>query len=310
MASKLERLLNLIAALLDAARPLSAEELRQRVDGYAENLAAFRRAFERDKEELRAMGIPLAVEPVPGSDPPVDGYRIHRAEYAGIDPQLEPDELAALHLAASLVRVDGLDDEAFFKLGGVTPTDTATGPVVSVPTSPALVPLFEAAATGGWVRFGYHGTDRLVLPQRLTFQRGHWYLSAFDATRQGARLFRVDRIEGAVAGARPPAGVGEIPAPPPVVLSGWALGDEEPVVARVLVDADQAAWARHEVGSDAEVEERPDGSVVLTVPVRNRRAFRSFVLSFLEHAEVLEPPDLRDEMVTWLETMVATEVGP
>jgi predicted DNA-binding transcriptional regulator YafY len=48
-------------------------------------------------------------------------------------------------------------------------------------------------------------------------------------------------------------------------------------------------------------ERRQDGSVVLAVHVTNRPAFRSFVLGFLDHAEVLGPPDLRDDMVSWLE---------
>ena len=69
---KLERLLNLTAALLHAEIPLTAEELRDRVGGYPDTKATFRRAFERDKDDLRSMGMPLRVEPVPGVDPPVD----------------------------------------------------------------------------------------------------------------------------------------------------------------------------------------------------------------------------------------------
>ena len=52
------------------------------------------------------------------------------------------------------------------------------------------------------------------------------------------------------------------------------------------------------------VEERPDGSVVVTMAVTNRDNFRSFVLTFLDHAEVLEPADLRDDVVAWLEAQV------
>jgi len=48
------------------------------------------------------------------------------------------------------------------------------------------------------------------------------------------------------------------------------------------------------------VEEDADGSVVVELPVTNRAAFRSFVLSFLEHAEILDPPELRDDLVAWL----------
>ena len=71
---KLERLLNLIAALLETPRALSAEEIHQRVPGYPDDTGpSYRRAFERDKDDLREMGISLRVENVPGNDPPVLG---------------------------------------------------------------------------------------------------------------------------------------------------------------------------------------------------------------------------------------------
>ena len=82
MSQKLERLLNLIAALLETPRALSAEEIRARVPGYPDEAGpTFRRAFERDKDDLREMGVPLRVETVPGTDPPQTGYRIPRDEY-------------------------------------------------------------------------------------------------------------------------------------------------------------------------------------------------------------------------------------
>ena len=80
----------------------------------------------------------------------------------------------------------------------------------------------------------------------------------------------------------------------------WELGAEEPVRARVRIDGPQAVWAVQHVGPDHVVGEDADGSVVVELPVTNRAAFRSFVLSFLEHAEVLEPAELRDDLIAWL----------
>src|SRR5215207_2600594 len=109
MSDRLERLLNLTAALLDASVPLTIDQIRERVPGYpADAGETFRRAFERDKESLRHMGIPLRTEDIPGTDPPAPGYRIRRDEYALADPGLGPDELAALNLAITTVQVDGL----------------------------------------------------------------------------------------------------------------------------------------------------------------------------------------------------------
>ena len=67
---------------------------------YADSEEAFRRTFERDKDELRALGLPLVVELVPGTDPPIDGYRIYRDQYEAQSPEFDADELAALHLAS------------------------------------------------------------------------------------------------------------------------------------------------------------------------------------------------------------------
>ena len=122
--SKLERLLKLLAILLDTTVPLSAEDLRRRLGGYPDNDASFRRAFERDKDDIRQLGVTIQKQNVPDRDPPVEGYFIDQVEYAGKDPGLEADELAALHLAAALVRVEDLGDDALWKLGG-RPTSQA-----------------------------------------------------------------------------------------------------------------------------------------------------------------------------------------
>src|SRR5207248_10765544 len=85
----------------------------------------------------------------------------------------------------------------------------------------------------------------------------------------------------------------------------WELGEsDERVEARLLVDADHAAWAAGEVGEGAVRERRADGSVVLALEVSNRDAFRSFVLGFLDHAEVLSPAELRLDLIDWLEKLV------
>ncbi|MGH9186220.1 MAG: helix-turn-helix transcriptional regulator, partial [Acidimicrobiales bacterium] len=80
-STKLERLLNLTALLLETPRPLTAEEIRTRVPHYPDDKESFRRSFERDKEDLREKGVPIDVEEVPGIDPPIDGYRIRKDRY-------------------------------------------------------------------------------------------------------------------------------------------------------------------------------------------------------------------------------------
>ena len=304
--SKLERLLNLTAALLTTPRPLAASELAERVPGYPADKTAFRRAFERDKEVLRDMGIPLEVAAVPGTDPPVDGYRIAPERYALRDPGLEPDEVAALHLATVAVRVDGLaGTAALWKLGGA-PRDDAATPVAQLPATPELAPLFSAVAERAPATFGYRGERRTVDPHRLTFARGRWYVEGHDHARGELRQFRLDRIEGDIALGE--AGSFERPGTGPArTAHAWEIGrdDDEVLTAVVRIDADQAPWVRRDLGEEAVVATGPDGSVDVVVSVRNRDAFRSWVLGFLDHAEVLEPPALREELVAWLRDRAA-----
>ncbi len=317
---RLERLINLVAALLHANQPLTAEELRNRLPGYAQDHGAFRRAFERDKEALRDLGIPVVVEPVdPVGQPGVVGYRIPKEEYYLNDPGLAPDELAALHLAASAVRLEGASGvEALWKLGGEVGDPGPSGPrsgvpgpthaVAALPATAHLAPVFAAISARRRIRFAYRGRARQVDPWRLSFRNGHWYLAGYDHHAGEERMFRLDRLESDVQASgeegvfAPPHPAGGPPPP-------WEMGRDEPLVARLLVDASQAPWAAGHVSPDAVEERRPDGSVVLAVRVTNRDAFRSFVLGFLDHAEVLEPPGLRAEMVDWLEALARTE-GP
>jgi len=302
--NRLERLINLVAALLDSSRPLTAEELRERVPGYPEDRASFRRAFERDKEALREMGVPLVLEAV--GDSPVqgtEGYRIPKDAYYLPDPGLDTDELAALHLAASAVELEGAEGlQALWKLGGVVAEAGPTPARAALPAPAHLVELFAAVSERRPVAFDYRGQRRRVDPHALRFRNGHWYLVGREHAPDQQRSFRIDRLESAVEGVGP-AGSFAAPDPPAEQPPPWQMGDEEPAEARLLVDGDQAAWAIAHVGAAAVAEQRSDGGVVLTVPVTNRDAFRTFVLGFLDHAEVLGPGELRDDVTAWLEAL-------
>jgi predicted DNA-binding transcriptional regulator YafY len=316
-ADKLERLMNLLATLLETPTLLSADHIRKRVPGYPDDLGAFRRAFERDKDDLREMGVPVERAEIPGTHPPIPGYRVRPDRYYLRDPALDPDELAALHLALEAVRFDGIEGGgALWKLGG-RPGELSPPPseVAELPADANLVSLFSAVGEHRSARFAYRSpkgvTERTIDPYRLDFQRGRWYVTGFDHDRGGERHFRLDRVQGEVR--LGPAGGFTLPSTivPGVRLAPWELGEGAPVTARVLVDAAQAALARTMVGPDVEVEERPDGSVVVALPVTSPDGLRSFVLGFLDHAEVLDPPERRDEIVAWLEQVVASaEAAP
>lgn len=299
--NRLERLINLVAALLDAERPLSRQEISVLVPGYDGSEQAARRAFERDKDALRSMGIPIAVEPLdPTAPEDGEGYRIRREQYELPDPGLAPDEVAALHLAASTVRVEGAEgQEAFWKLGGA-PDPAAAAATAALEGHEHLPLLFGAIGERRSVRFRYRGADRTVDPYRLAYRNGFWYLAGWDHGRGGERSFRLDRVESTPEAGEPKAferPAGTRAARP---WQPWEMGEEDEVAGRVRFDADQAAWAVAKVGDDAVVERHPDGSVEVELRVTNRDAFRSFVLGFLDHAEVVGPPELRADIVAHL----------
>jgi proteasome accessory factor B len=306
MPDRLERLTNLVATLLDTRRPLPLEELVDLVPGYPPDKASYRRQFERDKDTLRGIGIPVQTEPVDALGPEI-GYRIPPDQYYLPDLALTAEEQAALHVAVTAVRLEGgAGPEALWKLGGLE-GEAATA-VAALPTVPELPAFFDAYRERAPVTFSYRDERRRLDPWGIVFRRGHWYVVGHDHDRADARAFRIDRVEGRVdAGepgtVEPPAGVD-----PAGLLRDdpWRFGDEEPITARVLVDAPQAPGVVHQVGEHSVVERRADGSVVLGLPVTNVAAFRSFVVGLLDGAEVLDPPELRDDVIAWLGRTAAT----
>ena len=326
---RLERLVNLAAALLDSERPLTRAELRARLGGYPADDAAFRRGFERDKEALRQIGLPLVAVPRDG-----DGgedqvaYRIDREAYELPDPGLSEEELTALRIAAGAVRTGGpwapeVPRDALRKLAAASPERPGAGPaggeeprgpagrsagapeLAELAGGPDVAVVFGALAERRRVRFGYRGEQRLVDPWRLSYRSGHWYLAGFDHTRgaSGAeRLYRLDRVEGTLSATGPaeaferPAAEASGPIPP------WRLGDGPEVEVRVLVDASHAPEAVA-VAGEAAVLGHAGGGVELSLQVTSREGLRSFVLGFLEHAEVLDPPEVRDELRSWLQAL-------
>jgi len=298
---KIERLLSLINALLGTPRAISADALRHRVPGYPADDASFKRAFERDKEDLREMGVPLLVETIPGSNPPLLGYRIRQQDYELRDPGLTTEELEALNLAAAVTGfAGGMGQRALFKLGA----GASTAPQAELPADPNLVAAFAGVADRRMLRFRYRDLDREVHPYRLEFVRGRWYLNGFDRARGSDRWFRMSRLQGLidVDDAR---GSFERPveAVPGLQLDPWIIGGgAEPVTAEVWFDPAVAHTVRTQVAPSAIRSDDEDGLVVDLV-VTNREGFRSWLLSFLDRAVVRAPDELRAEVVAWLEAI-------
>jgi proteasome accessory factor B len=297
MQRVIERLLNLLAFLLNAGRPVTADEIHYTVAGYGhEAPEAFRRTFERDKDLLRHLGIPLRLVPTDAWE--VErGYVVRGEEYALPDPGLTDEERAALWLAAQVVRVGGQapDPAVLFKLGGAPPpfTGAALGADIGG-AGERLADLFTAVTEARLIGFTYREKPRRVRPYGLVHRRGHWYLVGLQSGEQQARSFRVDRLTdlqvGSKAGAftRPPGfrAADVVPAAP------WEAG-EEAVEVVVRFDPSVAWWARRQLTEGAQVEEDAGGGLVARFPVSSLEAFIGWMVGFEDGAEVLEPVEVR-----------------
>ncbi len=297
MSQRLERLVNLLAALIDTRRPLSRDDIYAKVPGYSGNEQAKRRAFERDKDTLRQIGVPLKTEPLDPNYPEHgEGYLVPPDDYYLPDPGLTRDELSALAVAASSIKLSDKDPRhALWKLGADT-TAQPSREVVQLPDNERLESILEARRSRRTITFTYKGIERQVDPYRLTLRNGHWYVNGLDHKRNDTRTYRLDRIEeplalGAANGFAPPAPVTQ------PWLAPWEMGEEEPVQAQVRIDSSQAPLAIDIAGPDSVAEHRDDGSIVLDLRVTNTHAFMSFVFDFLEHGEVLGPQPLRDKVI-------------
>ncbi len=305
---RLERLLRLLAALINTSDFLPIEELVKRVGvsspqykaGYPEGKTSAKRAFHRDQNELADAGIPVIAGPVPRTERETWGYRIRPQDYSLPEIDLDADELAALHRAATAVRFEGVSgSEALWKLGGTVGEGTNVE-LAEVPVLPVLADLFLAVVEQRVAEFTYNEHSRSVEPWTLAFDLGYWYLVGHDRFRDARRTFRVDRIEGAVTLGhpggyqQPEEAVGWVP------LQPWKFGPGPEIIARLRVDAGQVVWASRRLGQDLK-ETEPNGDAVFEVVVRHRDSFRSLVLEFLEHAEILGPHELREDLIRWLE---------
>ena len=306
---RIERLINLIAALLDGRRPLTATEIRERIAGYpTDNVEAFRRAFERDKAELREMGIPIELVK---DDDDNDAYLIPPQKYYMPDLDLQPDELAALKLAADAVLGAGDQAESGLrKLSVDAAGDGMSSPQVVwgadlAAEQPLLAPLLASLLERRPLRFTYESGDgkrseRHIQPYSLVHRRGHWYLVGRDVHKDAARSFKVSRIVSKVTQVE---GTYEIPSDfdleSHIGLEPWELGSGEHATARVGFDPSLAWWPQQNM-AQLRSQTLADGALEVEMPVANLDALVSWALGFGDRVELVEPVEARTALIRHL----------
>jgi proteasome accessory factor B len=312
----LERLIDLVALLLEARRPLAFEEIRSLIPAYQhQDEASAKRMFERDKDALREVGIPLevAATDIWEVEP---GYRIRKDHYYLPELSFSGDEVWALFVAAHTPGETGEAEQAFQKLSAGTEANVLAAmaersPTPGVdPSGPHLGAVADALARRRTIRFKYRPAvgkpgQREVEPYSLVFRNGQWYLVGRDRARQQIRSFRLSRLLSAVKEAGP-AGP-----PPPgfdaarqLEAGPWGVG-QPAAKARVAFSPKVAWWAVPTVPGARVFRTRRDGWVEVEVPASQTDSFVSWILSFGADAKVSSPRPVRDEVVRRLEALAS-----
>src|SRR6266516_1050154 len=275
---KTERLLSLVVCLLSSQRYLTATQIRAAVPGYPDSFDAFKRMFERDKEELRELGIPLDM----GTNGPLDdelGYRIPRQEDVLPDIRLEPDATCQPGIEPRLT------GEALFGT------------------------LWEAVRDRRPVTFTYRALGRSDLQQRrlepwgVVNRHGRWYVAGHDQARDAVRVFRLSRIEGRVEFSGPRVAL-TVPEGTDVreLVREWDSHPAEQQTAVLKIRAGTGFGLRRRAA-----REQPggDGWDLVDVPFSDAGWFAEHIASFGADVVVSEPADLRDAVITRLKGVLA-----
>jgi len=307
MVSATERMLNLVALLSESNAPLTLEDISNKMRGqYSEEFEARRTSFERDKKLLRKLGIVFTTVTLSGADAGKTAYSIDRAGYSLIDFGLTHDEMAALQQAAAMVQIGtSWGKQAVQWLGGeITHAEAPTAVNVAV-ASHVLPTVWGAVSMLRPLSFQYRGKSRVVYPYGLLARNGFWYLIGRDISRDAQVTFRIDRIEGDVTAGES----NSFERPPDFDLATAYMRDAKEFsdggneVAIVRVDHRLAPAVLRELGDEALVARRSDGSIEIEVACGNAAAFDSWLFAMVDRAEVISPPEVRTRIIERLKEM-------
>ncbi|HEY3016468.1 MAG TPA: WYL domain-containing protein [Nocardioides sp.] len=310
---KSERLMNLFIMLLVARRHLDKDHIRGLLyDGSSDE--AFEKMFERDKDELRQLGIPIDMASQDAFFEDEKGYRIHRQAFELPDIALEADEAAVVGLAARVWQHAGLAEatsDALVKLkaAGVEVDRTALDLVEPQLTAeePSFDAFWAAAQRRTPVSFDYQRSGatqpqrRHLHPWRVAWSSGRWYVLGLDVDRDAPRLFRLTRVRGAVE-TDGPDGSYDLPTDVDFHAMTRQLAPAPPVAEPVTVLVrDGAGYGLRRQASAVETGvPGPDQRTAwdrLTIEGSSLYAMADEVMSFGPDAYAESPPALRDQVV-------------
>lgn len=310
-ARKSERLLNLLITLLVSRSYVTKERIRSVVEQYRDaGDEAFEKMFERDKDELRSLGVPIEVGYLDRAFEDEPGYRIERSAFELPEIDLEPDEAAVVGLAARVWQHAGLasattDALVKLKAAGVSVDRAALGAVAPqlTVTEPTFEAFWQATQERTPVAFDYRtaqsaGTaERHLQPWGVVSFRGRWYVVGHDTDRDAPRLFRLSRVQGEVrTDGRP--GSYDVPPGTDIHALTASLAPAEPRHRAVLrVRQGAALGLRRHASPVDDTGSAPAGWDLVEVTYGRTDAMADEVLGYGADVVVEEPQDLRELVV-------------
>lgn len=314
-ARKTERLMNLIFLLLVSRQFLTKVQIRQSIGDYREatTAAAFDRMFERDKEDLRELGIHVEIgshDPFFGDE---QGYRIPRDTAELPDLELTREEAAVVGLATQVWEHAGLATEsttALVKLKSIgVDVDTSVLRMAEPRLStdePAFDAMWDAATRRVPIAFvyarpGQESMQRHLQPWGIVSWRDRWYVGGLDLDRQAPRLFRVSRVVGEVEPTGPP-GAFQIPEGTDMRQVARSLFEPESAqVAVVLLRRGRGQSLRR---GAAQVQRRDDDFDEVELTFHSPHQLAAEIASYGADAVAVSPPEVRRAVVDLLRAAV------
>jgi len=303
--------MNLTIALLVARHYIPKSRLRQTVEEYRDSTDdAFEKMFERDKDELRELGIPIEIGSVVSGFEDEVGYRIRRSEFELPELAISAEEASVLGLAARVwehARMADATSKAMLKLraGGVDVDPQALEMLTPrLPASePAFEPLMDAVTRRQEVGFAYRRSlgdepaQRRLQPWGVLFVRSRWYVVGHDLDRADTRVFRLSRILGPVT-PRGRVGGYEVPDIDVFAQARALMPSRDPqAVATVRIRSGAGFGLRRHSESVEPVDDDWDD---VRVAFADLSAMTEEVLSYGPDVVAVEPAELREKVVAGL----------
>ena len=307
---KTERLINLTLALLATKRYLKKSEILSNVAGYEGTQEAKERMFERDKDDLRSLGIEIEVGDLDIFFEDEPGYRIPQKSYELNVPNLSGRELALLSIASSFWNDSVLAPNA---QSGIRKLQSLGIPATLEfefrmkyrfdNPSELLEEIAKAILQKSRIKFSYDSSSlkvRHLEPYRIVFWNSYWYLIGMDIDRTGIRLFKLSRFLGGIETSKKKNEF-EIPA-------DFAVADHLP-----KSDVEVIHSAKIEIRRETGTLLRQRGKLLsqeseydtYKINYENERVFLRELIWHGVNVRILEPANLKEQLLSIVDGVLA-----